>query len=75
MAVQSMTIDLAIPADELERMYTGSARYVHCRARDGRTVRFPIQHLQPFVTLEGIYGVFVLEFDQQHKFKAMHKVG
>ncbi|MBB3168541.1 DUF2835 domain-containing protein [Simiduia aestuariiviva] len=62
-----MFVRLAISQEELLRLYRGSARTVSALAEDGRRIRFPADALRRLVTDKGVYGQFVIEFDDQHK--------
>jgi hypothetical protein len=55
--------------------YRGTASEVEARAVDGRTVRFPANILRPFVTHDGVAGLFALVYDEQNKFVEMKRVG
>jgi hypothetical protein len=65
--LRKVVVDLNIPADEYVAMYKGIAKYVVAVSRDGRTVRFPANCLQKFVTRQGIYGTFSIYFDNNNK--------
>jgi len=65
---------LRISREEYLRVYQGTARIVHAIGTDGRTIRFPVNILQRFVTHNGIEGEFEICFDHQHKFKSIEKV-
>lgn len=60
-------LDVSLPADEFLRVYQGTANRVYIRSREGRSVSLPARHLQRYLTREGVYGSFVLDFDQQGK--------
>lgn len=60
-------LDVSLSADEFIRVYQGTANRVYIRSREGRSVSLPARHLQPYLTREGIYGSFVLDFDQHGK--------
>lgn len=75
MKTESLTVRLAIPAEEFIRLYQGSAKAVIARSDDGRQVKFPADILRPFVLHEGIYGIFKIHFDEFHKFKSIERVG
>jgi len=64
----TITVDLAISADEFLRYYTGSVRLVSAIATDGRRVRFPANVLQRVVRRDGVYGRFQIEFSHDGKF-------
>lgn len=55
--------------------YQGVAQQVITTGVDGRRIRFPAERLRPFVTHEGVAGEFELEFDDQHRFVALRRVG
>ena len=65
---------LNIPADEFTRYYRGTARFVHTRSIDGRTVRFPANVLQSHLTRDGVYGEFILYYDNNNKFVRLEKI-
>jgi hypothetical protein len=70
----SVQFGIHIPADEYLKYYKGTARAVHAQTIDGRSVQFPANVLQPFVTRDGITGQFVMYFDQDNKFLRIEKV-
>lgn len=67
-------VDISISQEEYLRWYQGSANLVHAQALDGRTVNFPANILQKFVTHSGIQGRFAIEFDGEKKFKSITRV-
>lgn len=71
---QRVYFSLSISADRYLEYYRGSARNVVTTSTDGRRVAFPADRLRPFITREGIYGVFMLEFDDNNRFVAMKRV-
>ena len=66
--MQSLVVNLNIPADEYLRMYQGEVQDVLAYAVDGRRVRFPARILQRFVSREGVYGRFQIKFDKSGRF-------
>lgn len=68
-------VDIFISADEYLKQYQTASAIVSTRSRDGRTVRFPANILQPFVLHHGIDGSFKIEFDDVGKFKSIEQVG
>lgn len=74
MSNPSIIVDLAISADEYLRFYQGSAKLVSAIAIDGRRVQFPANILQKMVTREGIYGRFIIEFDQSGRFQKIQRL-
>ena len=62
--VYRYVVDLAISADEFQRLYAGTANTVIARDRiSGKTVRFPASRLRRFVTPAGVFGRFELQVD------------
>ncbi|MGB0662520.1 MAG: DUF2835 domain-containing protein [Pontibacterium sp.] len=71
--MKTITFDIQLPADEFLKLYQGVAKSVLVTALDGRTVRFPAEHLRPYLMHSGIYGRFTLFFDAQGKFVKIQK--
>ena len=65
---------LAMPAELYLNYYQGKAQAVMVETLDGRTLQFPAQVLQRFVTHAGIHGLFEIEFDEQNKFVDIRRV-
>ncbi len=60
-------VTLNISALAYQRMYSGEARHILAHDMQGRRVRFPALSLRPFVTRDGVSGVFVLRVDARNK--------
>ena len=67
-------INLRISADKYLAYYKGTADTVLTHAADGRRVRFPARVLRPFLTHDGIYGEFLIRFNDRQKFIGIEKV-
>ena len=67
-------IKLAISSAEYSRYYRGHANKVICQSIDGRTIQFPAAVLRPYLTHDGIYGEFKIEFTAQNKFLHIEKI-
>ncbi|MFQ5828683.1 MAG: DUF2835 domain-containing protein [Candidatus Methylomirabilia bacterium] len=65
---------LRIPLEEYFAYYEGAAESVIATASDGRTVQFPARLLRQFLTWKGVFGEFVIEYDDHHKLVAIEKV-
>lgn len=61
----NLVLDIALPAERMKAVYQGHANRVLIRSRDGTRVSLPAHHLRPFLTHEGVFGSFGLEFDGQ----------
>ncbi len=72
--MNSLIVNLAIPADEFVRIYQGSAKVVIAPSIEGKQVKFPADILRPYVLHQGIYGQFKIHFDELHKFKSIEKL-
>lgn len=70
----SVKFNLAISSTEYTNYYNGSAQQVICTSTDGQKIVFPAAKLRPFVTHNGIHGMFEIEFDSKHKFMQMRKI-
>jgi len=62
---------LNITSDDYLRFYQAQARFVQAQTEQGQRVKFPAEHLRPYVTHGGINGLFELESTDQGKFIAL----
>ncbi|MFQ3187404.1 DUF2835 family protein [Marinomonas primoryensis] len=62
-----VVLNVALPAFKYEAMYAGLAKNLVASSLDGRKVQLPLSAFQRFVTHQGIYGVFEVEFDDMNK--------
>ena len=70
----SLLLDIALSAERLRAVYQGHANRVLLRSRDGRRVSLPAHHLRPFLTHEGAYGSFALEFNADGELLALRRL-
>lgn len=63
----ALSFRLNLDPEALKAIYRGQAPVVLARTEDGRRLRFPAEHLRPFITRDGVQGCFRLEFDQHNK--------
>lgn len=70
----SLVLDIALPAERLLAAYQGHANRILLRSRDGRRISLPVHHLRPFVTREGVFGSFELEFAEQGQLVGLHRL-
>lgn len=66
--------NLNISAEELLRVYTGSARKVMVRTYEGLNLELDANHLRKFTTKDGICGKFVLTTNAENKFISLEKI-
>ncbi len=57
-----LILDIALSAERLRAVYQGRANRILVQSREGRRVSLPAHHLRPFLTHDGVYGAFELEF-------------
>jgi len=67
----NLIVDITISAAEYLKHYQVPNAQVSTHSRDGRSVTFPANILQPFVLHEGVRGSFQITVDSQGKFKAI----
>jgi hypothetical protein len=72
--LQTVVVNLSIPADEYQRLYQGVVRDVLARSVDGRRIRFPAAILRPYVTHTGISGRFQIVFDEHNRFQTIKRL-
>lgn len=72
--MQTVVVNLSIPADEYQRLYQGVVRDVLARSVDGRRIRFPAAILRPYVTHTGISGRFQIAFDEHNRFQTIKRL-
>jgi len=63
-----LVIDIRVSTEEYLKYYKTPSASVSTRSRDGRSVKFPANILQPFITHDGIEGSFIIEFSEEGKF-------
>ena len=67
-SMPEVIVSLNISADEYLKLYQGAAKSVYTRTSKGRSIRFPANILQPFVSHQGIKGEFIIRFDRDNRF-------
>ena len=65
---QIIRFKLSLSSEQFLRVYQGTAKDIAARTDDGRLIKFPAQNIKPFLTQNGIYGYFEMEFSPEHKF-------
>ena len=66
-AMNEVRFHLAIPAERYLAYYRGAASHVEVTADGGARLRFPARLLRPYVTPEGVYGRFLLRYDDDYR--------
>lgn len=62
-----MRFHLAISAEKYLAVYRGQAKEVVVRSEDNKNISFPANALKEFLTHDGIYGSFEIQFDENNK--------
>lgn len=73
--VNELRFYLDLSPEQYLHYYRGTARAVSVRSLEGKRVQFPADRLRPFVTHEGVRGLFALRFDENHRFVALRRIG
>ena len=58
---------LAVSAEKYLAFYQGVARDILVRSEDNKSIRFPAGAIRSFLTHEGIFGTFEIQFDENNK--------
>ncbi len=69
-----ITVSIRLTTQQVENYYRGRIRWVIATAPDGRTVQLPFKVLHPFISKNGIDGMFIITTDQKHKFKTIDRL-
>ncbi|WP_188151435.1 DUF2835 domain-containing protein [Teredinibacter waterburyi] len=67
-------VNLSVSADEYLKLYSGAAQSVRATSIDGRTIRFPANILQPYVTHTGVQGCFAIHFTADSRFDRIERL-
>lgn len=73
--VKKVWVNLRLSPEEYLRYYRGTAKVVYARDVQGRTVQFPANLLQRFVTQNGVDGLFEIQFTSGGKLIDIYRVG
>lgn len=68
-------VRLAISRHEMEDYYTGRAAVVYAESENGVSVQFPARLLRKYLDQRGVYGVFELVTDEQHRLLDFRRLG
>ena len=69
-----ITVSIRLTTQQVENYYRGRSRWVIANAADGRTVQLPFKVLHPFISKDGVDGMFIITTDQKHKFQAIDRL-
>jgi len=71
----NIQFSIKLSYEKYASFYRGEAQSVLAWANDGRKIQFPAEILKPYLTRDGINGVFIIYFDNQNKYKKLEKIG
>ncbi len=58
---------LAMPTEKYLAYYQGRAQNIVTRSEDNRNIEFPASAIRNFLTHDGVYGLFEIQFDENNK--------
>ncbi|MBT3623396.1 MAG: DUF2835 family protein [Gammaproteobacteria bacterium] len=68
-----LRLALEIPESSIRLWYEGRVQQVIATDHTGRKVQFPIGILRPFITHDGVSGVFELEVEQSGRLASIKR--
>lgn len=66
--------NLSISSEKYLAYYKGHASYIHTSSIENKSVRFPASAIRKFLTHEGIYGFFEIQYDENNKLIQIVKI-
>ncbi len=72
--MQKVIVALRISSEEYLKVYRGTGKVVRTQDTQGRYVQFPVNILQPFLTHEGVSGIFEITFSQAGKYHSIMRL-
>lgn len=73
--MQRFRIRLDISPDMMEEYYAGRSTTVFAISEGGVSVQFPARLLRPYMTHEGIHGLFELITDREFRLQDFRRLG
>ncbi|KPJ94350.1 MAG: hypothetical protein AMJ53_05430 [Gammaproteobacteria bacterium SG8_11] len=64
---------MGLPAYKLKEFYRGNVQHVVVTTDDGLRLQLPIEVFRPYVNQAGIYGIFKVYVDDNHKLIRLEK--
>ncbi|MDH3761022.1 MAG: DUF2835 domain-containing protein [Gammaproteobacteria bacterium] len=72
--MRQFEFSLALPADKIQAIYQGQARYILVESDDGLKLQLPAANFRGFVSEDGIHGRFSVTIDSDNKIRALHRI-
>jgi hypothetical protein len=73
-SVHRSRFQLALSSEKYLAYYKGKAHSIMVRSIDNKSIRFPANAIRNFLTHEGIYGLFEIQFDENNKLVGVEKI-
>jgi Protein of unknown function (DUF2835) len=70
----SIRFRLALSSERYLAYYQGKAQNIVVRSEDNRNIKFPASAVRRFLTHEGVFGLFEIQFDKEHKLIGVKQV-
>jgi uncharacterized protein DUF2835 len=65
---------LTIAAEKYLAYYQGKARSIVVCSEDNRSIKFPANAIRSFLTHDGIFGQFEIQFDENNKLIRIQRI-
>jgi hypothetical protein len=72
--VNELRFYLSLSRTQALSYYQGHARSVVVTAENGQRIRFPAEHIRPFVEADGVQGYFSIQFDKNNKLMGLKRL-
>ena len=72
---QCLRFRLALPTEKYMKYYQDNAQYIITRSLDNKNVKFPANAIRKFLTHDGVFGLFEIQFDENNKLISIKKLG
>ena len=70
----NLIVPIKISSNQYLSYYQGKIKNISARSIDGRQVIFPANVLKPYVTSQGVSGVFKLNYDNKGKLESVDMI-
>lgn len=71
---QLLQFSINLSADKYLAVYKGRVKTISVVAYDGRRLEFAAEKLKPFLTHDGIYGIFAMELTAENQFLSIKRL-
>lgn len=73
-SVRALRFELALSSEKYLAYYQGIAQNIQVYSLDNKRLRFPANAIRKFLTHDGIYGLFEIQFDENNKLLNIDKI-